>query len=254
MSRALLVLDAPAVREKAKRWIDQAPVGTRVEYKAPKRSLEQNAMMWACLTEVADQVTHHGLKLTTEDWKLIFVDALKRENRIAPNLDGTGFVSLGRSTSDLSKDEMTDLIELILAFGAKHGVTFKDHAAANENTDDAGSSSLASTEEVGDSPASTPDPASSTETPWIVTAARMLWAATHRPHGQATTDDMLDVLNNQRKAVGAIMPEGTDQKTKDKAGSIYTRCKQVVMMEIDHHDAKAIIAGIAGITEGELGQ
>lgn len=156
MSRALLVLDAPDVREKAKRWIDQAPVGTRVEYKAPKRSLEQNAMMWACLTEVADQVTHHGLKLTTDDWKLIFIDALKRENRIAPNLDGTGFVSLGRSTSDLSKDEMTDLIELILAFGAKHGVIFKDHAAANENTDDA-ARLPASTEGTGgdDLPAST---------------------------------------------------------------------------------------------------
>lgn len=149
MSRALLVLDAPDVREKAKRWIDQAPVGTRVEYKAPKRSLEQNAMMWACLTEVADQVTHHGLKLTTDDWKLIFIDALKRENRIAPNLDGTGFVSLGRSTSDLSKEEMTDLIELILAFGAKHGVTFKDHAAANENTNTDDAVASPRQEEVG---------------------------------------------------------------------------------------------------------
>lgn len=249
MSRALLVLDAPDVREKAKRWIDQAPVGTRVEYKAPKRSLEQNSMMWACLTEVADQVTHHGLKLTTDDWKLIFIDALKRENRIAPNLDGTGFVSLGRSTSDLSKDEMTDMIELILAFGAKHGVTFKDHAAANTNTDDA--APPASTEEAG-----APNPAtsaSSPETPWIVTAARMLWAATHPGGALIATEECLEVLNNQRKAVGALMPEGTDQAIKDKAGSIYNRCKQVVMLEIDQHDAKAIIAGIAGIEERELG-
>ncbi len=148
MSRALLVLDDSFVREKAKRWIDQAPAGTRVEYKAPKRSLEQNAMMWACLTEVADQVTHHGLKLTTEDWKLIFIDALKRENRIAPNLEGTGFVSLGRSTSDLSKEEMTDMIELILAFGAKHGVVFKDSLNSNPDeipsSDDAGMSPPAS--------------------------------------------------------------------------------------------------------------
>lgn len=119
--------------------------------------------------------------------------------------------------------------------------------------DDAGASP-ASTEEAGGEnvPASTL-PASSTEPPWIVTAARMLWAATHPGGGLVDTDECLDVLNNQRKAVGALMPEGTDQRTRDKAGSIYNRCKQVVMLEIDQHDAKAIIAGIAGIEERELG-
>ncbi|MTV61688.1 recombination protein NinB, partial [Streptococcus pneumoniae] len=35
-------------------------------------------------------------------------------------------VTLGRSSSDLSKAEMTDLIELIGAFGANHGVVFHD--------------------------------------------------------------------------------------------------------------------------------
>lgn len=247
MSRALLVLDAPDVREKAKRWIDQAPVGTRVEYKAPKRSLEQNAMMWACLTEVADQVTHHGLKLTTDDWKLIFIDALKRENRIAPNLDGTGFVSLGRSTSDLSKEEMTDLIELILAFGAKHGVTFKDHAAANENTDDA-ACLPASTEEAGDPiPASS---ASSDQTPWIVTAARMLWAATN---AKGDTDENMRLIKAQKAAVRELMPEDTPKPIREKAQSIFDNCEQVVMRSLDPPDAMAIIAGIAGITEEDLG-
>ena len=70
-----------------------------------------------------------------DDWKLIFLDALKRELRAVPNLDGTGFVNIGRSSSDLTKQEMTDLIELLFAFGAKHGVVFADdreasHAAA----------------------------------------------------------------------------------------------------------------------------
>ena len=53
-------------------------------------------------------------------------DALKREVRMVPNLDGNGFVSLGRSSSDLSKSEMSDLMELIAAFGAQHGVEFRD--------------------------------------------------------------------------------------------------------------------------------
>lgn len=126
MSRALLVLHTDAIRERAINWVRQAPVDTRVEFKAPKRTTDQNAMMWSHLGDVASKVRWHGLKLSTEDWKLIFLDALKRETRIVPNLDGNGFVNLGRSSSDLSKQEMADLIELIRAFGANHGVTFID--------------------------------------------------------------------------------------------------------------------------------
>jgi len=78
------------------------------------------------LTDVATQLTWHGVKLTADDWKLIFLDALKRELRIVPNLDGTGFVNLGRSSSDLSKEEMSELIDLIAVFGANHHVTFHE--------------------------------------------------------------------------------------------------------------------------------
>jgi hypothetical protein len=55
---------------------------------------------------------------------------LSQELRVVPNIDGTGFVPLGRSSSKLTVKEMTDLIELIFAFGAKHGVTFTDEAKA----------------------------------------------------------------------------------------------------------------------------
>ncbi|PAQ03738.1 recombination protein NinB [Mesorhizobium mediterraneum] len=126
MSRATLILDTATQRQKATNWISQAPYGTRLEFKAPKRSVDQNSKMWVLLTEVAQQVPYHGLKLTPDDWKLIFLDALKREVRMVPNLDGNGFVSLGRSSSDLSKAEMTDLIELIFEYGARHGVTFHE--------------------------------------------------------------------------------------------------------------------------------
>ena len=78
------------------------------------------------LTDVASQVPYHGMKLAPDDFKLLFLDALKREVRAVPALDGTGFVNLGRSSSDLSKDEFSALIELIREFGARHGVTFID--------------------------------------------------------------------------------------------------------------------------------
>lgn len=129
MSRALITVHSKVDRERAVRWAMQAPAGTRVEFKAPKRSLDQNSKMWATLTDIATQVAWHGVKLSADDWKLIFLDALKRELRLVPNLEGNGFVNLGRSSSDLTKGEMSDLIELIHMFGAKHGVTFHDPEA-----------------------------------------------------------------------------------------------------------------------------
>jgi hypothetical protein len=43
-----------------------------------------------------------------------------------PNLDGTGFVALGMSTSRMSVREMSDLIELVFAFGAERNVEWSD--------------------------------------------------------------------------------------------------------------------------------
>jgi len=126
MSRALITLLTDADRKRATAWAWDAPVGTRIEWKAPKRSLDQNARMWAALTDIATQVKYRGLKLTPDDWKLVFLDALKREVRIVPNLDGTGFVSLTKSSSDLSKQEMSDLLEILTAWGVQNGVVFHD--------------------------------------------------------------------------------------------------------------------------------
>ncbi len=128
MTRALITIRGNIDRERAAKWARQAPFGTRIEFKAVKRSLEQNSKLWAMLTDVAAQLAWHGKRLTPDDWKLVFLDSMTRELRIVPNIDGTGFVNLGRSSSDLSRAEMSDLIEIITAFGAKHGVKFHDEA------------------------------------------------------------------------------------------------------------------------------
>ena len=127
MSRALVILASKAEREKAARWCMTAPLNTRVEFKEAKRSIPQNARMWVMLTDVAQQVQWHGQRLSADDWKLIFLSGLNQEMRLVPNITGNGFVNLGRSSSDLSKSEMGDLMELIAAFGAQHGVTFHEH-------------------------------------------------------------------------------------------------------------------------------
>lgn len=96
-----------------------------VEVKPLTRTLEQNAKLWAMLTDVSEQVNWHGQRLTPEDWKHVFSAALNQQ-RVVPNIDSTGFVVLGQSTSKMTVRQMADMIELINAFGAEHGVRFKD--------------------------------------------------------------------------------------------------------------------------------
>ena len=126
MSRAIVTINREYDRMRAQDWIKSAPVGTRIEFKRAKRSIPQNDRMWAMLTDVATQLDWHGERLTANHWKLLFLDALGRESKTVPALSGNGIVSLGMSSSDLSKDEMSDLMELIAAFGANHGVKFND--------------------------------------------------------------------------------------------------------------------------------
>lgn len=125
MSRAFLVLHNDAIRNKAVEWVRRLPKDTRVEFKAPRRSLDQNALMWQRLGEVSAQVEWYGVKLSADDWKDVFTASL-RKARVVPGLDPGTFVPLGMRTSDMGKQEMTDLLDLISAFGAERGVTFRD--------------------------------------------------------------------------------------------------------------------------------
>ena len=95
-----------------------------VEIKAPTRSLEQNAKFWAMLNEISAQVVWHGRKLSSEEWKIVFSAALKKQE-VIPGIDG-GFVAMGQSTSRMTKREMADLITIIEAFGAQHDVIFSE--------------------------------------------------------------------------------------------------------------------------------
>lgn len=131
MSRHLVTLTSPATRATAQRYVKDAPTGTRVEFKAAKRSLPQNDKMWASLSDVSRQKEHCGRKYTPNIWKCIFMHALGRECEFVTSLDGHEPVPLGWHSSDLSKDEMSQLIEFIQAWGAQNGVKFSEpHEAA----------------------------------------------------------------------------------------------------------------------------
>ncbi len=126
MTRALIIVHSDFDRRRAAKWCEKAPDGCRVEFKAAKRSLDQNSLMWAMLTDVAAQAKHNGKKFTPDQWKLLFMHACGREMQFIPSLDGATFIPWGQSTSDLSKAEMSELIDFMLAWGAENGVTFRD--------------------------------------------------------------------------------------------------------------------------------
>lgn len=96
--------------------------------KPSTRSLEQNARMWAMLTEISEQVEWYGHRLTAEEWKSVFSAAMKRA-KVVPGLDG-GFVVCGQSTSKMTRAEMSEMQTLMEAFGAERGVKFSamEHA------------------------------------------------------------------------------------------------------------------------------
>jgi hypothetical protein len=93
--------------------------------KTETRSSEQNARMWAMLGDVSRQVEWYGKKLSPEDWKHVFSASL-RKLQVVPNLDGTGFVALGMSTSKMTKAEFSELMELMSAFGAEREVVWSE--------------------------------------------------------------------------------------------------------------------------------
>lgn len=93
------------------------------------RSIDQNNKMWAMLTDIANQlpwlVNGHLVKVAPKDWKDILTASLKREQRMAAGIDG-GFVMLGRRTSTMTLAEMSELIELMTAFGAQRDIVWSD--------------------------------------------------------------------------------------------------------------------------------
>jgi len=126
MAKLVRYLVFDNIRQQCARWCKTAPQGTMVTFTEPKRTTDQNSRMWAMLTDISRQVEWHGQKYSTDDWKILFIEALGHELRMAPSLFDSGYVNLGRSSSRLSKAEMSDLIELMFKFGATHGVEFNE--------------------------------------------------------------------------------------------------------------------------------
>lgn len=128
MSRQTFVLAHTLARKRALAAVASAADGYHVMVRPPTRSLDQNSRMWVMLTEVSRQVDWYGRKLTPEAWKCVFSASLKKQD-VVPGLHGD-FVVIGQSTSQMTIPEMSDMMEVIAAFGADRGVDFNTEQEA----------------------------------------------------------------------------------------------------------------------------
>jgi len=125
MSRTIVQIKGVADRNLIATWARNVPEGTTVEFRAPRRSLDQNSLMWSLLQQISKEVVWHGQKLSSEDWKDVLTASL-RQTRVVPGIDAGSFVPLGMRTSQMTKEEISELLELIYAFGTDRGVAFRE--------------------------------------------------------------------------------------------------------------------------------
>ncbi|MGV2099005.1 recombination protein NinB [Rhizobium sp. 21-4511-3d] len=249
MTRALVVIQTQADRDRAARWAQGVPVGSRIEFKETKRSLPQNDRLWAMLTDISAHMKKLGRDHTPDQWKVIFMAAYGHEVKFLPTLDQKSFIPLGHSSSDLSVREMTDLIEFMLAWGAEAGVEFNDP----KEQPNSGSDSQPDKDE--DSPSSSQEPAdppplagSSPIAPqaWLLAVSKMLWAATN--YGGD-----IEVLKAQKVAAMSSFEVPTAEGYAAKANGVYGYCRQVVLKEMSKADGLAMVAGVVGVDQHEIG-
>lgn len=112
-------------RDLAKSLIDKAPDNAVVKISPERRSDDQNAKMWAMLSDIS-RAKPEGRVHIPEIWKCIFMAACSHEVTFEQGLDGRPF-PIGFSSSKLTKAQMSELIEFIYSYGAQHDVRWSDY-------------------------------------------------------------------------------------------------------------------------------
>ena len=113
-------LTSPFARKRACELVMKAPDGFVASIAEPKRTLDQNDLMWSLLTDISVAMPM-GRRHTPDDWKAIAMNACGWECQFIEGLDGRPFPK-GFRSSHLTKAQMSTLIEWLLAFGAEQGI------------------------------------------------------------------------------------------------------------------------------------
>lgn len=98
-----------------------------IEIKAAEKSREQEEKYHAMIGEIARQASHAGAKWSPDDWKRLLVDQFCKDGGIktgvvVPNLSGDGIVQLGFQTRKFSKEQASEFVEWLYAWGAERGI------------------------------------------------------------------------------------------------------------------------------------
>lgn len=130
MAKRTILLTSKAAKQRAHALIDAAPEGYAVAVGEETRSQKQNSLMWPLIADMQAQIEGVGA-FSADDTKLRFLHSLGQELRFLPELEGAGMFPVGQRSSTLSKSQFTALLELMFAYGAKHGVRW---SAKSEET------------------------------------------------------------------------------------------------------------------------
>lgn len=120
-----VILMGDTQRQFAMHLITKAPQDAVVKISEAKRSNDQNAKMWAMLSDIS-RAKPEGRTHIPETWKCIFMSALGHEVLFETGLDNRPF-PVGFRTSRLTKAQMSDLIEFIYAYGANNNVKWSEN-------------------------------------------------------------------------------------------------------------------------------
>lgn len=115
-----IALNSDFARKRACGLVMKAPDGFVATIEEPRRSLDQNDLMWALLSDISVAMPM-GRRHTPDDWKAIAMNACGWECQFIEGLDGRPFPK-GFRSSHLTKSQMSTLIEWLLAFGAEQGI------------------------------------------------------------------------------------------------------------------------------------
>lgn len=119
-----VILRGQLQRELAKQLIDKAPVDAVVKISEAKRSDDQNAKMWAMLSDIS-RAKPDGRLHSPEVWKSLAMHACSHEVQFLSGLNGEPFPA-GFRSSKLSVMQMSDLIEFLYEYGTRHEVKWSE--------------------------------------------------------------------------------------------------------------------------------
>lgn len=134
MDKAKFQLISDQIKRNAVEFILNIPASKDrpmiVEVKPKSRSLDQNAKLHVMFADIAaSKFEFAGKARTAEEWKVILISghsiATGGQGEVIAGIEGE-LICIRESSASMSVSRMASLIEYVSAFGAGHGIKFRD--------------------------------------------------------------------------------------------------------------------------------